>query len=308
MAIHEIRESINTSITNAGERTVYIVNEIDLQRGKRHTVNAIDVFIDNMWVNNQSEETLYGEVVLTSQPMFLTDQDYNTSYLKSTPQVGVDTILYKMQFSVPANTGVAQPITILQEFPNNFLGATPTFSWYTPKMYLYVVFYASASLDPVTISDIRISAYVAVDERAAAYVPYMLGNIREKSIAQIAKVASLGRMIPTSRIIGQTFPMYLYGGARAQLMMTSTGLANFYYQLDPLSAEDMLSTQQQRNFVAAGRAMVAFAAPFGSDLGGISGNVPDWVSLIALTGVVSGAVRDQWPAVKYEDNGNVRMM
>ena len=161
---------------------------------------------------------------------------------------------------------------------------------------------------PVTINDIRISAYVAVDERNASYVPYMLGNIREKSIAQIAKVASLGRMIPTSRIIGQTFPMYLYGGARTQLMMTSTGLANFYYQLDPLSAEDMLSTQQQRNFVQAGRAMVAFDAPFGSDLGGISGNVPDWVSLIALTGVVSGAVRDQWPAVKYEDNGNVRMM
>ena len=308
MAIHEIRESINTSITNAGERTVYIVNEIDLQRGKRHTVNAIDVFIDNMWVANESEQPLYGEVVLTSQPMFLTDQDYNGNFVKSTPQVSVDTILYKMQFTVPTNRGALEPIQILQEFPNNFLGATPTFSWYTPKMYLYVVFYPDLSLDPVTINDIRISAYVAVDERNAGYVPYMLGNIREKSIAQIAKIAQLGRFIPTSRIIGQTFPMYLYGGARTQLMMTSTGLANFYYQLDPLSAEDMLSTNQQRNFIAASREMVAFDAPFGSDLGGISGNVPDWVSMIALTGVVSGAVRDQWPAVKYEDNGNVRMM
>lgn len=307
MAIHEIRESINTTITDAGEQTVYIVNEIDLQRGKRHTVNAIDVFIDNLWVSQAGDDPLYGEVVLTSQPMFLTGQEYNNDFLQSTPQVGVDTILHKTQFLIPA-AGKPAPITILQEFPNNFLGSLPTFSWYTPKLYLYVVIYASAKLSPVTINNIRISAYVAVDERNAAYVPYMLGNIREKSIAQIAKVTSLGRMIPTSRIIGQTFPMYLYGGARAQLMMTSTGLANFYYQLDPLSAEDMLSTQQQRNFVAAGRAMVAFDAPFGSDLGGISGNVPDWVSLIALTGVVSGPVRDQWPAVKYEDNGNVRMM
>ena len=121
MAIHEIRESINTSITNAGERTVYIVNEIDLQRGKRHTINAIDVFIDNMWVSNEGEQTLYGEVVLTSQPMFLTDQNYSTNYLKSTPQVGVDTILYKMQFSVPSNRSGTSPITILQEFPINFL-------------------------------------------------------------------------------------------------------------------------------------------------------------------------------------------
>lgn len=307
MAIHEIRESINTTITNAGEKTVYIVNEIDLQRGKRHTVNAIDVFIDNLWVSQAGDDPIYGEVVLTSQPMFLTNQQYNPDFLQSTPQVGVDTILHKTQFLIPV-AGRPAPITILQEFPNNFLGSMPTFSWYTPKLYLYVVLYATPKLDPVTINDIRISAYVAVDERNSAYLPYMLGNIRERSIAQIAKIAQLGRMIPTSRIIGQTFPMYLYGGARSQLMMSSTGLANFYYQLDPLSAEDMLSTQQQRNFVQAGREMVAFDAPFGSDLGGISGNVPDWVSLIALTGVVSGPVRDQWPAVKYEDNGNVRMM
>ena len=115
MAIHEIRESINTSVTNTGDRQVYIVKEIDLQRGKRHTVNAIDVFIDNMWIDNGGEQALYGEVVLTSQPMFFTDQDYNTDYLKSTPQVGVDTILYKMQFTVAENRNPS-PITILQEF------------------------------------------------------------------------------------------------------------------------------------------------------------------------------------------------
>ena len=150
MAIHEIRESINGSITNAGERNVFMVKEINLQRGKRHTINSIDVFIDNMWVNNEGEAPLYGEVVLTSQPMFLTDQDFNTEYLNSTPQVGVDTILYKMQFVCPVSRGTPEPITILQEFPNNFLGATPTFSWYTPRMYMYVVFYAPVSLDPVT--------------------------------------------------------------------------------------------------------------------------------------------------------------
>jgi len=54
--------------------------------------------------------------------------------------------------------------------------------------------------------------------------------------------------------------------------------------------------------------MVAFDAPFGSDLGGSAGAVPDWISMIALTGVVAGAVRDQWPPLKYNDNGNVRML
>ena len=308
MTIHEIRESINGSITNAGERNVFMIKEINLQHGKRHTINSIDVFIDNMWINNESESPLYGEVVLTSQPMFLTDQDYNTEYLNATPQVGVDTILYKMQFVAPVGRGTPEPITILQEFPNNFLGATPTFSWYTPKMYMYVVFYAPVSLDPVSIDNIRVSAYVAVDEKNASYLSYMLGNIREKSIAQLAKLVTLGRFIPTARLIGQTFPMYLYGGARSQFMMNSTGLANFYYSLDPLGAENMLTTSQQRLFVAGSREMVAFDAPFGSDLGGSAGAVPDWISMIALTGVVSGPVRDQWPPLKYNDNGNVRML
>ena len=63
MAIHEIRESITQDqvvITNKKEVT-YIEKAIQLQTGKRHTVAAIDVFIDNMLLShNAGDDYVYG--------------------------------------------------------------------------------------------------------------------------------------------------------------------------------------------------------------------------------------------------------
>lgn len=304
MAIHEIRESINqTPLTLDSNGVAYVERVIHLKQGYRHTVNAIDVFIDNIYVSTNSVERVLGEIILTSQPMLLTAEPYNALYLKSSPQVGVDNILYKMQFNIAGEgRGITQPF---QEFPNNFLGAMPTFSWYTPRLYMYVVYYGEPS---TIVSDTKVSAYVAVDSRKSAYIPYMLGNIRERSIAQIAQISRLGRLIDPSRLIGQTFPMYLFGGARTQFMLKSNTLADFYYQLDPQAGESMLTTAEQRKFLRLARTMVGFDEAFGArDAGGLEG-VPDWITAFALQGVTSGPVREQWPPLKYNDNGNVRML
>jgi hypothetical protein len=69
----------------------------------------------------------------------------------------------------------------------------------------------------------------------------------------------------------------------------------------------MLTTAEQRDFIAAARTMVGFDQAFGEQSATLGG-VPEWVRLFALTGVVSGAVREQWPPLKYNDNGNVRML
>ena len=243
------------------------------------------------------------EVVLSSQPLLMTDQIFNTTFTQSTPTVSHDHILYKMQYSV-TNREIS-PGEVISEFPNNFLGAMPTFSWYTPKIYMYLVFYADGAAS--TISNVRVSAYLAVNSKKSAYLPYMLGNIRERSIAMSAKIMSMGRTLAPARITGQTFPMYLYGGARSQFMMDSNALAEFWYQLDPQSSERMLTTAEQRQFVAASRTMVPFDSAFGEENATLGG-VPDWVRLMAVTGIVSGPVRDQWPPAKKFDNGNVMML
>jgi hypothetical protein len=101
--------------------------------------------------------------------------------------------------------------------------------------------------------------------------------------------------------------MFLYGGARTQFMMNADSLADFYTQLAPRDSEKMLTTAEQRDFIAAARTMVGFDQAFGEQSATLGG-VPEWVRLFALTGVVSGAVREQWPPLKYNDNGNVRML
>ena len=318
MAIHEIRESIiaDEIIIDTSDEIQYIEKIIPLKVGNRHTVASIDVFIDNILCNTTSSKDIYGEILLTSQPLLLTNQMFGQGYgnnTNRTPAVSVDTILYKMQFTIPAppagpiGAPVEPYVNIRQEFPNNFLGAMPTFSWYSPRIYMYVVLYATGLSGVAKISNLEASAYVAVDSKKSNHLSYMLGNIRERSIAQIGKIMSLGRMIPAARITGQTFPMYLFGGARSQLMMKSNALQSFYYQLEPQDAEGMLSTQEQRLFLKSARNMVQFDDAFGKTTAALGG-VPDWIKSIALTGVIAGPVRDQFPPLKYADNGNTRML
>lgn len=301
--IHEIRESIDLDTVRMDNQLGFVERVIELKRGYRHTINAIDVFIDNLYMDTDGDGPGLLEVVLSSQPLLMTDEVFNSLYLQSTPMVSNDHILYKMQFQVTNRDTV--PGTIQQEFPNNFLGAMPTFSWYTPKLYMYCVFYNTSQASRV--NNVRVSAYVAVESKKSAYLPYMLGNIRERSIAMTGKIMQMGRLLIPARITGQTFPMYLYGGARTQFMMDSNALAEFWYQLDPQSSEQMLTTAEQRQFVASSRNMVPFNSAFG-EVNPALGGVPDWIRLHALTGIISGPIRDQWPPAKKFDNGNVMML
>jgi len=305
MAIHEIRESISIPSMTSNDGNIFVERVINLQRGVRHTINSIDVYLDNPYFDFDGESCCV-QVVLSSQPILLTSEVIRAapdSWLNDVPNAGVDTILYKASYNW---FGRGTPAVLSGEFPNNFLGSMPTFSWYTPKIYMYVILHSKAGED-VTLSNFRVSAYIAVDSKKASYMSVMLGTIRERSIAQIAKISSLGRVIPQTRITGQTFPMYLYGGARTQFMMSADSLADFYTQLAPLDSEKMLTTAQQRDFMKSARTMVAYDNAFGEQSATLGG-VPDWIRLFALEGVVSGAVRDQWPPLKYNDNGNVRML
>jgi len=302
MAIHEIRESISIPEMKAADGVIYVERIINLQRGVRHTINSIDVYLDNPYFACDAEEYTL-QVVLSSQPMLLTSEIIKPLFLNDVPNAGVDTILYKNQIQAPAR---GSPAIITQEFPNNFLGSMPTFSWYTPRLYMYVVLHSPGN-QQVTLNNFRCSAYVAVDSKKASYLSVMLGTIRERSIAQIAKISSLGRVIPQTRITGQTFPMYLYGGARTQFMMSANSLADFYTQLAAQDSEKMLTTAQQRDFMKSARTMVGFDDAFGEQSATLGG-VPDWIRLFALQGVISGAVREQWPPLKHDDNGNVRML
>ena len=165
MAIHEIRESISIPTMTASDGLVFVERIINLQRGTRHTINAIDVFLDNPYFD--VDVPAAANIVISSQPMLLTSEIISNAngWFNDVPNAGVDTILYKGNFRATPGGGYNQ---IISEFPNNFLGASPTFSWYTPRLYMYVVITGGAGKS-IQVDNFRLSAYVAVDSKRASY-------------------------------------------------------------------------------------------------------------------------------------------
>ena len=176
MAIHEVRESISIPSMTASDGLIFVERIINLQRGTRHTINAIDVFLDNPYFDCDVQAC--ANIVISSQPMLLTSEIISNAngWLNDVPTAGVDTILYKGNFEV--RSGSYNQITA--EFPNNFLGASPTFSWYTPRLYMYVVITGGAGKS-IQVDNFRLSAYVAVDSRKASYLSVMLGMRKRSS-------------------------------------------------------------------------------------------------------------------------------
>ena len=78
MAIHEIRETINIPTMTSADGLIYVERVINLQRGTRHTVNSIDVFLDNPYFEYDTDAIAI-QVILSSQPMLLTSEQVSAT-------------------------------------------------------------------------------------------------------------------------------------------------------------------------------------------------------------------------------------
>ena len=57
---------------------IYVERVINLQRGTRHTVNSIDVFLDNPYFE-YDVDAIAIQVILSSQPMLLTSEQVSAT-------------------------------------------------------------------------------------------------------------------------------------------------------------------------------------------------------------------------------------
>jgi len=189
----------------------------------------------------------------------------------------------------------------ITEFPNRFISARPTFTWYTPKLYLTLLVHGPRDGQ---IIDFALTVYCAVEHKNASLVTYGMGLMRENHVAQVAAVMSNGRFINPARNVGMIFPMWKHGGIRPEFMMKSDAFAEFFYNTDSRDSEKMVDPTNLRTFAKLAREMVPDADAFGTG-GTVKGDVPDWISFTLLEGFEAGAVRKQWPPIKHADNGNV---
>lgn len=296
MPIHEIRESIEfTDLTLNDDGFGIVQKEINLKEGVAHKMLQCDAFLDNPRYGIDDDTII--ELMVTPHPVIYTDMSIGP-YTNRAPSASLDTVLFKQTMSSPTSATTEPVIT---EFPNRFISARPTFTWYTPRLYITLLIHG---VRQAQVSNFALTVYCAVEHRKASTVTYGMGLMREYQIAQVAAVVSNGRFILPARNVGQSFPMWQHGGIRPELMMKSDAFAEFFYNTSNTDSAKMVDPVNLRIFAKLGREMVPNPDAFGTP-NTVKGSIPDWVSFMLPEGIEAGAIRDQWPPIKHADNGNV---
>ncbi len=292
MAIHEIRESIEQAdVVLDGDGFAIVQKVINLKPNMSHKMLQCDAFLDNPFPS--IGDTTYFELLITPTPVIYTDM-FIADQTSRAPSAALENVLFKQTWEQKEGA-----ISYKEEFPNRFISARPTFTWYMPKMYVTLLIHGSRS---TSVTDLAISVYCAVESKKTSIVTYGMGVIREDHIAQVAAVMSNGRTIEPARNVGQTYPMWKYGGVRPEYMMRSNAFAEFFQRNE--GSQKTVDPNNLRGFAFLARKMVPNLEAFGTG-GDVKGDVPDWITMFMPEGVVSGPIRDQWPPTKHADNGNV---
>jgi len=305
MAVHEIRETIETRAQSGDDNSmVQVQKKINLKQGKRHNILHMDFFDDNFTGAFNATETQVIQVYVSNYPIVLTAGVVGQSLASRGPLAGDDQVLFKYErlSLLPGRNGAYD----VQEFPNTFLGSSPTFTFYTDHVYLTVIFYTDSG--PIDM-DFAMSFYMSVDSVDVDSVEYGIGVLREYAEAQARIRVSNGVTIEQSEIRGG-LPMWSIGGVRPEIMAEPTGITFgegwFFGTAGYGAAEGMDELAGIRAGLRFARTMVPNVDAFGDELF----DIPDWFKAIAqpFPGISSGPVRSQQPPLKHFDNGNVEML
>jgi hypothetical protein len=297
MALTEIRETIETSVSLDGNGLGIVQKRINLQSGARHQIFQMDMFQDA--IPETDSDNLIIEWFVTPYPVIYSTMKLTPLRDSRGPMAGDDKVLMK---SIWTSYDLTKYGTFT-DFPNQFLGAQPTFSFYTPALYVTGLVHGAPA---ASVTNLAFSFYVACENKKASLVSYGLGVLRERSIAQGINLMAQGRTIPPSGNVGQIFPMWKFGGIRPERMLRGNALADFFLPYSSTDSEKMLSTGNVRGYLSRGRTMQPFDAAFGS-FDAVKGQIPDWVRFDLNPGLVSGPIRPQQPPRKLADNGNTLM-
>lgn len=306
MPIHEIRETIQTDVQADGNQVI-VQKKINLQPGMRHTFVHMDWFDDNASGATNSAQQMKAQIYVTNYPIVLSDNTFHAGPGGDLgPLAGDNEVLFKA-IRLSWNSGNAPWYNA--EFPNNFLGSTETFTWYTPHLYFTVIWHQD---DVDFTREFAMSFYAAVDSEPVDAVEYGIGRLREYNNAQMRLLTSNGVLIANS-LIENAAPLWQIGGIRPErvadpndivfggewFLGTGIGIA---------SGEELSSPDVIRLGLAEARTMQPFDTAFGSETGGVP--VPDWFKAIAkpFPGLESGPERAQFPPIIKNNNGNTEMV
>lgn len=296
-----IRETIEIPFVNLGtEEFVAITKKINLKEGYRHNMLQVDLFQDSIpQYDGDPSSPLLFEIGVSPYPIIPTEMQVKGStpnYGNRMPSAGSDTMVFKALSIIRPND-----FSEFTQFPSVQIASEPSYGWYSNEVYITLFIHGDGNAN---VGDVALSFYLALDNRKADSLESGIGILREKHEAHCMELMSNGHMTTKSILRGNVFPMWRFGGIRPEYMLSGVGSGGFFLPISTRDEEEMLNTPAIRSQVAKSRQMAGFDQAFGT----AAGEVPDWLRFNLVQGLVSGAIRDQWPPTKYTDSGNLRML
>ena len=313
-----VREVLTGTITPDSEglqgSPSLIQKKVNLEPGYRYTVKNVQVFNDRARTKpaattGPSGESLFSQLVYaTPYPITLNNESHgysptsNTFFDRSGPFAGDATVLYK---SITCSTdseaaGLNDNEVFFQEFPDPTVQTVTANAFYTPHIYLTCIhqsFEAQAT-------QVTLSFYIEVIKTKCSVLEQTIGQYKELLEAQCRFLTDTANSIsPTGTAAGRSFPTWKYGGIRPEIMVTSANALRYYNKLASRAYQDMDPITGFQTRFKESTKMVDFDKAFGDT----TTNIPDWISLMDVSGVTSGIIRPYPPPVKFSGNGNTVM-
>lgn len=273
---------------------------INLPKGKKFSVEFIDIFDDNGSVGQAiAGEGVYPTAVvyyISPYPIQLSDMPWGNvgfTNVRQGPNAGDGQILFK-------KIGINQKepdgdLWVWSQYPSAQIAARKTEEWFSPHLYVTALFYSQ----PPESYDFNFSVSIGVNMTRTSILRSTIENYREFRDAQMRLMANTSVNIPLDRWVGQTYPMWTMGGIRPELVMGATDMLTYFSDSELLNPETASSRAALQAQFIASQTAVAFDAAFGST----ALELPVWLEITA-SGIATGPIRQQWPPNKYADNGN----
>jgi len=299
MALSIVKETIElTSLQTDTDGNAYATKRINLQEGKVHSLLQVDMFRDRlMTFPVDGGQSVYMEMVVSAYPSIPTDMPFSFGKPNSYPAAGDDSVLFKAHEQMFNQEQITSLRADREQFPSKQIAASNKSVFYSDHLYLNFTIKGAPN---TTYENIAYSFLLVLDNKGTTALTHSIGVLAESHDAMCALIMSNGCMTNISDLRGNTFPMWRYGGNVSEQMVSPLAAGSFFLEVSTLDNELMQTAAQVRSTIADARSMAPFDEPQGN-------RFPSGILMGLNQGLVSGAVRDNWPPQKYYNNGNTRM-
>jgi len=307
VAVNEIRDTIQGPITLTEDGIGYMTRCINLKEGFRNEILSVDVTNDNITLSTQfGEPPKAYQLYVSPYPIIPTTEDLNLNngiviLPNAGPMSGDELVLYKeTEVVYYVSEGQFAPLSYKEQFPSAQVAATPTTKWYSPHLYITILYWGSAD----EIIDTKFSLFLRVNQIKSSGTTVSMGQYKEFLDSQCRLLTSTAVVYDPADVAGYVFPMWRYGGIRPELMISGTTALRYFNRVASNANQEMTTRAALQTAYSDATGMVEFDTAFGD----LALNLPEWITLMDVGGVTAGAIRQYPPPLKFADNGNTLML